>query len=330
MTAIFNILGSIFGYILWAIFYVVDNFGISIIIFTLFSKIILFPSSIKQQKSMAANSRLQKKQQEIREKYGNDKNKYNEEIQKLYEKENVSPFSGCLTSLFPMFVMLGIFYSVSRPLTNTLHIASEKINALLSFVNQIPGVSLLSKSIYSEIDVVRLFSDNEIFNMIRNNSTVTGLLSGNDIEKIKELSGGFKFLGLDLLSTPKNYGFSWLLIIPVLCLVTSIGSQIFMMRMNGNPMQNQQGCMKYMMLFLPVFSAWLAYTVPAAVGFYWICSTVFGFIQSIIMSRFYSPAMLTAKAEAQHVALLEIEEAKVKYDYQPTVINPNNKKSKKK
>ena len=112
MFTVFNFIGSIFGYILWALFWVFQNFGVAIIVFTLIFRAILFPSSIKQQRSMAANASLQAKQKEIREKYANNKAKQNEEIQKLYEKEGVSPMSGCATSIFPMFIMLGI-YAVS-------------------------------------------------------------------------------------------------------------------------------------------------------------------------------------------------------------------------
>ena len=120
MMTIFNFFGSIFGYVLWPIFYVVQNYGIAIIIFAILAKIVLFPFSIKQQKAMANNARLQKKQKEIQEKYKNNKVKANEEMQKLYQKEGVNPSSGCLTSIVPMLVMLGIFYSISSPLTNTL------------------------------------------------------------------------------------------------------------------------------------------------------------------------------------------------------------------
>ncbi len=303
MMQIFNIFGSLFGYVLWAAYYFVNNFGIAIIIFTLIFKIVLFPSSVKQQKSMAANSKLQAKQRALQEKYGNDKQRYNEELQKLYEKENIKPFGGCLTSLLPMFVMLGIYYAVVRPLSNVLHIASEKVAQLSEYVNSIPGVSLNSGSLYSEIELLR------IFDKISTQSGVTEILTGDEIEKIKLLTGGFNFLGLDLLSTPKFVG-GIILIIPILCLVTSVGSQVFTMFMKGNPMSQQQGCMKYMFIALPVLTAWIAYTVPSAVGFYWICSTVFGFIQTLIMNKFYSPDIMNAKTEAEHIARLELEEAK--------------------
>ncbi len=307
MMQFFNIFGSIFGYVLWAAYYFVNNFGIAIIIFTLLFKVVLFPSSVKQQKSMAANAKIQAKQRALQEKYGNDKQRYNEELQKLYEKENVKPFGGCLTSLLPMFVMLGIYYSVVRPLSNVLHIASDKVAQLSEYVNSIPGISLNSSSLYSEIELLR------IFDSISTQSGVTEILTGDEIEKIKMLSGGFNFLSLDLLSTPKFAG-GWVLMIPILCLVTSVGSQVFMMFMKGNPMSQQQGCMKYMFIALPVLTAWIAYTVPAAVGFYWICSTVFGFIQTLIMNKFYSPDIMIAKSEAQHIARLELDEKNSQYN----------------
>ena len=72
--------------------------------------------------------------------------------------------------------------------------------------------------------------------------------------------------------------------------------------------------MKYMFLALPLFTAWIAYTVPAAVGFYWICSTVFGFVQTLIMNKFYSPDILNAKAEAAHIARLELDEKNAEYN----------------
>ena len=83
------------------------------------------------------------------------------------------------------------------------------------------------------------------------------------------------------------------------------------MRINGN-MQNQQGCMKVMMFGLPLLSAYIAYVVPSAVGFYWICSSLFSLIQSLIMGKFFNATALTAKEEARHVALLEQNEAQVK------------------
>lgn len=322
MFVVFNFIGSIFGYILWAVFWVFQNFGIAIIVFTLIFRAILFPSSVKQQKSMAANASLQAKQRELKEKYGNNKAKYNEEVQKLYAKEGVSPMSGCASSLFPMIIMLGIYYAVVRPLSNVIHLSAEAVSRL----NMIPGIYLTQNNIYSEMNALKLFTVSDNINLL----TQQGL-PAEELHEIHNLAGGFNFLGLDLLSIPQTKGFgSIIIIIPILCLVTSLGSQILTTRLNGSPMQGQQGCMKYMLYLLPLITVYISYIVPGAVGFYWIWSTIFGFVQTVLISRFYSAAHMTAKSEAEHIALMELKEAKVPYDYQPVSQPQQNSGGKKK
>ena len=136
---IFGSIGWLLGFILWGAFYVFKNFGIAIIVFTIIVKAALFPFSLKQQKSMAGSARMAKKQQELREKYGNNRQKLQEEMNKLYEKEGVKPMGGCMTTIIPMLILLGIFYAVAYPLTNTLHIDGGNVTNALNFANAIPG-----------------------------------------------------------------------------------------------------------------------------------------------------------------------------------------------
>ena len=320
MFQIFNFIGSLFGYVLFGIFFVVKNFGIAIIIFTILTRLLIFPTSIKQQKSMAANSRMQAKQKELKEKYGNNKQKYNEEVQKLYQKEGVSPFGGCLSSIFPMFIMLGIYYTVIHPLTNVIHISSAKMTELINLINGIPGVNVASSNLYHEMDILRIFNNPQAMDILSSHGKdLSTILSTSEITHIQNLSGGFKFLGLNLLDIPSNYAFfaNIIILIPILVLVTSIGSQLLTMRIQRGIMPQQQGCMKVAMLILPLISVYISYRVPGAVGFYWIWSTIIGFGQTVIITKFYSPMNMTAKSEAAHVALLEQKEKLVPYNYVP-------------
>ncbi|MBR1731884.1 MAG: YidC/Oxa1 family membrane protein insertase [Ruminococcus sp.] len=305
---------------LWALFFVFKNFGVSIIFFTLVIRFIIFPFSIKQQKSMANTARLQKKQKEIREKYANNRQKANEEMQKLYQKEGVSPTSGCLTSIVPMLIMLGIFYSVAYPLTNTLHINGDTVANASSFINALPGHTVSGASgmaTYEQIALVKILADSK--------SLIGMLFSGGDVAKIEMFINGFNFAGFNLLETPSTYGFmSFYILIPILCFVSSVGAQLVTMRINKTG-QGQQGCMKFMMIALPLFSAYIAFSVPSAVGFYWIWSSIFSLVQAIIMGKFYGPDMTIARNEAQHVALLEQQEAQVQYSPAP-VFNDSKKK----
>lgn len=326
MFQIFNYIGWLFGWILEGIFYVLPNFGVAIIIFTILTRLLIFPTSIKQQKSMAANSRMQAKQRELKEKYGNNKAKYNEEVQKLYQKEGISPFGGCLSSLFPMFVMLGIYYTVIHPLTNVLHIASAKMTSLISAVNSLPGVNVSTSNLYHEMNILKVFNNPQAMEILTSGNKLSFLTEG-EISQIQGLSGGFKFLGLNLLDIPNSFAFfsNIIILIPILVLITSIGSQLLTMRIQRGVMPQQQGCMKFVILLLPLISVYISYIVPGAVGFYWIWSTVIGFAQTVVLTKFYSPMHMTAKSEAAHVALLEQKEKLVPYDYQPRSPQPEIK-----
>lgn len=317
MMDIFNFFGSILGYILWAAFYLVNNFGIAIIIFTVIIKLLLFPFSIKQQKSMAANARFQQKQKEIMERYANDKAKANEEVQKLMQKENVSPFSGCLPMIAPMLIMLGVYYSVINPLTNTLHIAADKVSMALSSLSTLPGLGTSINGFYGQISIVKYFGQLKPYLIDGNGNQ---LFTENEANSISEFSNGFNFCGLDLLATPNTSSFaSMMWLIPVLCFVTSVASMFITQKMNGT---KTQGCMFIMIFGMPLFSAWIAYTVPGAVGFYWIASTVLGFIQSVIMNKFYNANIMEAKAEAQRVVLRRQQEAELAFIDAPDYIEP--------
>lgn len=305
MMQILNFFGGLLGYILWFFYIIVRNYGVAIILFTVVVKCLLFPFSIKQQKSMAAQSKMAAKQKELQARYGNDKMKYNEELQKLYEKEGISPMGGCLTTLLPFPIMLGLYYSVVFPLRNVLHLPSESVDQALALLQRIPGVGVnfSANSFYNEIELVKHFDSLK--------DHLTGIFTGSELDQISSLSGGFQFLGLDLLQTPQGSDFmSMLWLIPVLCLVTSWGSQFFMMRMQPG-MQQQQGCMKVMMFAMPLISVYFSYVMPGAIGFYWIISTLTSFLSQIVVYRCYSPAQISARSEARRAALRFQEEAAV-------------------
>jgi YidC/Oxa1 family membrane protein insertase len=307
MLDIFNFFGSILGYLLWFFYELIQNYGVAIILFTVVTKLILFPFSIKQQISMAANSKMALKQKELQKKYAGDKERIQQETQKMYEKEGVNPAGGCLTMAVPLIILMGLYYTVLYPLANALHLSSASVTKATDMLRQVPGIGTTLDTRYAQIELVKHFTDLKPY---------LTMFSGNEIAKIESFSHGFKFLGLNLLDTPCDssniFGTlfrSNLWIIPVLCLISSLVTQFFMNKLQPG-MQQQQGCMKAMFYVMPLFTAWIACTMPAAVGFYWIISTLTGFLQTLILNIWYSPADLNAKAEARRIALREEEEAR--------------------
>ena len=306
MTEIFNFFGGALGYLLWFFYQIVRNYGVAIILFTVVMKLLLFPFSIKQQISMAANSKIALKQKELQKKYAKDKEKLQAETQKLYEKEGINPASGCMTMALPLVVLMGLYYTVLYPLQNALHVSNEAIAKATSLMTTLPGIGSTFNTQYVQIDIVKNFSRLKPF---------LTMFNGDELAKMEFFSHGFKFLGLNLLDTPCDpsnlFGTlfrSNLWIIPFLCLASSLASQYFMNKLQPG-MQQQQGCMKAMLYVFPLFTAWLACTMPAAIGFYWIISTVTGFLQTVILNIWYNPEDLNARAEASRIALREVEES---------------------
>ena len=74
------------------------SYGLALILFAIVVKLILFPFSLKGKRSMIQMNMLSDKMNKLQKQYGKDKERYNLEIQKLYEKENVNPMGGCLWS----------------------------------------------------------------------------------------------------------------------------------------------------------------------------------------------------------------------------------------
>ena len=158
MGLIFDVLGSIFGYVLWFFFDLVNNYGLAITLFTIIINIVMFPLAISRQKSMTKNSKLALKQQELRKKYENNPKKYNEEVSKLYEKEGISPLNGCFSVMvLPLILWGGVIGAVTKPLQNTLHISAEKIVSANSVIQTIPGISSTYMQGYEQLQIVNYF-----------------------------------------------------------------------------------------------------------------------------------------------------------------------------
>ncbi len=95
--------------ILNAINSVVNNYGWSIVVFTLLVKLVLFPFDYKSRKSMRRMTKLQPEIAKLQKKYANDKDKLNQKTSELYRKERINPLSGCVPMLITFPVLIAMF-----------------------------------------------------------------------------------------------------------------------------------------------------------------------------------------------------------------------------
>ena len=104
------------GYLLMGIYKLVGNYGLSLIILTFIVKLVLYPFYAKQIKSSAGMAEMSQKSQEIQRKYANDREKMNEEMQKLYAETGFNPMSGCLPMLIQFPIIMGLFALLRNPM----------------------------------------------------------------------------------------------------------------------------------------------------------------------------------------------------------------------
>lgn len=139
MRTIYAILGYPLGWIMFLCYHLVNNYGLALILFTILTKLVLVPFAVKQQKSMVKMAAFRPKMEEIQKKYANNKEKLNEELLKLYEKENYNPMSGCLPVLIQFPILFGLIDVIYYPLKHILRLPADTINAATEIAKQVLG-----------------------------------------------------------------------------------------------------------------------------------------------------------------------------------------------
>lgn len=308
MTKIIEALYVPFGFLFRILFDFVGDYGLALVIFTLFFRIILVPSAIKQQKGSAKTVRMQPKLRRIREKYQDynpaEKNqKIQQETQELYQREGYSAMgSGCAPLLIQLPILWGLYGIIRMPLTHVLGLPKEAVEALAAALKELPKFAESSAKALSYAETLIITNLKDI---VEANPDLAATYA-DAVAKIQNFD--FTIFGIDLGAIPDMGVFkAWgeatadaklLVLIPILSgltsLLTSALTQARQKKANPNGMENQQmmGCM---MLTMPLMSVWLTFSFPAGMGMYWILSNILAFLQTLVVGHFYAPRKTIAK-----------------------------------
>ena len=273
----FKFFANLFGYLLNGIYGIVNNYGIAIIIFTLIVKGLMLPISIKQQKTMKKSAKIQKESKEIQEKYKNDQVRQSQELMDLYKRENMSPFSGCLSSILQIVLILSVFYLVSSPLTYMKKVDAQTINTYKEQIQEERGETVN----YPEIAIIK------------------------EKGKIDEnVNLNMEFFGLDLSDIPtQNYEDWTVYVIPVLYVITSLISMKITNVMNKINKENKteeketknendseemmDEMNKQMNLMMPIMTVSIALIAPLGLALYWLVSNLLMIFERVILNGFF-------------------------------------------
>ena len=292
----FQFFANIFGYLLNIINNFVGNYGLAIILFTIIIKLVMLPLSMKQQRTMKKSAKLQEEMKVLQFKYKNDPEKLNREMMDLYKKENMSPFSGCLSAIVQFILLISIFYMVRYPLTYMEKIDKSQLD---TYVQQMKDDGMVVSQAYSEIDVVReldylkeKFPEDETLNKINLN---------------------MQFFGLDLGKIPQqNLGDWTVYIIPVLYIISTFISMRITTSMqsktkkkddivditendeNAENKENQRNEMedamaqsnKMMSWMMPIMSVSISLVAPLGLALYWLVNNILMISERLVLDKF--------------------------------------------
>ena len=137
----FDLVAIPLGWIMKGCYYVFKNYGIALLVFTFLTKLIVFPLSIKQQKSMASMTMLKPKLDELEKKYGKNKQKLQEEQMALYTETGVNPMASCLPMLVMMVILFAMIPVIYGPLTYVSSLDKKEVKASNLMIKQLHIVS---------------------------------------------------------------------------------------------------------------------------------------------------------------------------------------------
>jgi len=298
------------------------NIGLCIILFTLVVKVIMFPLTIKQQKSSKLMAVMQPELQAIQNKYkGKTDNdsmmRMNVETKAVYEKYGTSMTGGCLQLLIQMpilFALYRVIYNIPAYVSSVKVYFMQVVYAVSGFADaaSLPegaAEKLLQFAVDHEVQLKGM-------NAIGDLTGVTGEALGNKMVDILyklnpaqwlDLAKAFpdaaeviaansqaiekmnSFLGINLATNPWQGmapNLAW--IIPILAGLTQWYSAKLMM--SNNPSQDDEGTasqvMKQMNVTMPLMSVFFCFTFPAAIGIYWVASSVLQIVQQMIVNAY--------------------------------------------
>ena len=281
---------KIFGSVLLFFYNICNSYGGAILLFGLLVKLIMLPFQMKSKHSMMRTTMLTPRVKELEKRYATNKQKYQEEVAKLYKEAKINPMSGCLWTLIPFPIIIILYSVVRQPLVALMKLTQENIDVLTDVVTKLGYYTAPAKAdAYSQMTIANVL--HEHFADIVSNPSVAEFAG-----QLKDIN--FHFLGLNLIEKPSLMfwntpewanGLWYIALLMFLIPFLSAGLTILQTKLyqKMNPPQDAQTAQtsKTMNLVMPLMSVYFAFQFPVAVGVYWIFNNIFTCIQELILTK---------------------------------------------
>ncbi len=261
-------LTSLLGTIMKFFYELFHNYGIAIIVFTLFSKIILLPVSVLVQKNSIKLVSLKPKINRIKIDYFGDDYKIAELENKLYKEEKYNPFLSVVPLIFQLIILICLITIVTNPITYITNVNKETRDSLVEKVGD---------ARYKELEVINKVKEGKLIN-----------------KELKELD--LTFINSDLTLVSKDINNYWF---PILAALSAL---IYcLVEVKKNVLQREQSLIYNIstVSFTILLSLFLGLYVPRGVALYWIFSNIFALIQLLLLNKIINPNKYVNYAELE-------------------------------
>ncbi len=289
-----------FGWVLGQLYNLTGNYGISLIAFAVIVYMALLPVTAKSKKSTMKMSRMQPRIQDIQKRYSSDPQKQNEALQKLYQEEGISMYTGCLWSFVPLLVLLPLFTIIRNPIVYILGESEAVATQIIEIVKGLDPSLFSSNNYYDQV-----VAASAIAKYAAEIQAAIPEISQRALEGIN-----FNFLGMNVGSVPSIAFWTWekfdwahigLFLIPFISAGTQMLQSKIMMSMNNSLITNEKGVQdeetaknsqaaqtnQTMMWMMPIMSLWIGFTASASLSIYWFVGGIVRTIQDVILTKRY-------------------------------------------
>ena len=271
---------DVLGFIMSFLYNLCKNYGVAIILFTLFSKIVLLPISIWVQKNSIKMVKMQPDINKIKINYFGDKDKIAEETAALYKKEKYNALVSLVPLIVQIILLLGLVEVINKPLTHILDVPEN-------VVTQYENIYLdNNKDVDSEASSLELMVVNDIKN--GNANSYKSIDGYEDVNK-KIIDFNLMFCGMDM-SWIAQYEGGIAILIPIIAGLSALIMCIGQNKMNVLQSEQSKANKWGMLIFSVLLSLYLGYFVPAGVALYWTFSNLFAVLNQWLLNRFFKIA----------------------------------------
>lgn len=331
---------SVFSYIMLPFSYVLEwlysftqNYGLALILFAILIKLILFPASAMGKKGTMKMSRLTPQVKALEAKYGDDKAKYQAEVNKLYKEEGASTCTGCLWSLLPMLLLLPLFYIIREPITWLMYHGRVSQAEL----GQIQNVLIAAKQQAAEGAAIQAFDPTNFYWQMQALPFIGELKTELAAISPQLYAMNTSFLGIELATIPHFLFWNYFalgvwnavgqFLLPIFSGGVNFLSMFVSQKLNNTVITDKNGeqdkemakanqSTKTMSFIMPLFSVYIGFVAPAGLSIYWTMQALLSIGQDAILTKHYKKIYdaedAIKKERAAQEAALEAERERIR------------------